>query len=364
MENNLLNKKKQKFGIYEAALATLLFIIYNFIFSVVYTCLPDWVTANEVVNFVANFLLSTTFALTAITVACTRKIDILKATGIKQKKINGRMVWLCFWISLVSIIGFGDITTIFMEILYAFGYKSVLPDMAVTTVWQYIGYVLVTCMTPAFCEEFLFRGTILSGLKQYGGKVAVLCSALIFTFMHGNAEQTVHQFIVGVLIGYVFYRSGNLWLGVLIHFFNNFIAITASFLVSLLSSGETVSTATTVLDAGEIIYSLISTAIFVAFGYYLVRMLIEKLLREDEFVNSKVQESLNLQPIVVDGQEQVVEMVIEGEAVSNNENQVDETMLVEEKKESISTTVIVLFALSGLYLVGNWMVALLAGLGV
>lgn len=364
MENNLLNKKKQKFGIYEAALATLLFIIYNFIFSVFYTLLPDWFAENTVVNFVANFLLSLTFALTALTVACTRKIDFLQATGIKKKKINGKMIWLCFWISLVSIIGFGDITTLFMEVLYACGYESVLPSMVVDSFWKYLGYVVVTCVTPAVCEEILFRGTILSGLKQYGAKIAVFVSALIFMLMHGNAEQTVHQLIVGILIGYVFFKSGNLWLGVLIHFFNNFIAISANYFVSLFSKGgEVVESTTVALTVPELIYSIISTAVFVAFGYYLVKLLVNSLLKEDERLNSVSQESLKLQSITVDGEEKVVEMVIEGEAVAiESSEEVEEN--AQEKKEPVKTSTVVMFALAGLYLVANWLIALLAGLGV
>jgi hypothetical protein len=46
----------------------------------------------------------------------------------------------------------------------------------------------------------LFRGVILSGFRKYGFKVTVFFSALIFMIMHGNAEQTIHQFIVGIIL--------------------------------------------------------------------------------------------------------------------------------------------------------------------
>ena len=331
-----------------------------------YTLLSDWFAANTFVNFVVNFLLSGTFALTAITVAYSRKIDFVQAIGIKNKKINGKIVWLCFLISLVSIIGFGDITSLFMDIMYACGYESVLPAMVVDSFWKYLGYVVVTCVTPAICEEILFRGTILSGLKQHGIKVAVFGSAVIFMLMHGNAEQTVHQLIVGILIGYVFFKSGNLWLGSLIHFFNNFIAISVTYFVSVAANGEEVVEETTkALTATDLISSIISTAIFVWFGYYLIKLLIDKLLKEDQKINenSDKQESLKLQSITVDGEEKVVEMVIEGDpAATEQPGETNES--IQEKKEPIKTSTIVMFALAGLYLVGNWFLALLTGLGV
>ena len=232
METNLLNSKKSKFGIYEVALATLLFVIYNFIFIELYAFVPQNIRANEIVYYLATIALESMFVLAAITVAATRKVDIKKATGL-TKKVNGRMVWIGFLISVTCLVFFGDITNVFIEILSLLGYTSVLSDIVIDTFWRFLAYVIISCVTPAFCEEFLFRGTILSGLKQYGAKIAIIVSAIIFTFMHGNAEQTVHQFIIGLIIGFLFYKTGNFWIGVIIHFFNNFISISITYLITL-----------------------------------------------------------------------------------------------------------------------------------
>ena len=77
----------------------------------------------------------------------------------------------------------------------------------------YLIYIIISCVTPAVCEEILFRGTIASGLKEKGFKIALFGSAIIFTLMHGNPEQTVHQFIIGLVVGYIFLKTGNIWLG-------------------------------------------------------------------------------------------------------------------------------------------------------
>ncbi len=360
MENKLLGQKKNKFGLYEASLATLLFLIYNTIFSFLYAFIPDSFTENIMVASIANILLESTFVLTALTVACTRKINIKKATNV-EKKINKRMVWLCFLISLVSIVGFGDITNLFIEFLYALGYRSILPSMAITSFAEYLLYVVVSCVTPALCEEFLFRGTILSGLKEYSIKIAVIVSALIFTFMHGNAEQTVHQFIVGVVIGYVFYKSGNFWLGVIIHFFNNFIAVTASYLMTFISAETTdvVEEVAVQVDAFSIVISIVSTILFVWAGYYFIKILIDKLLKENEKVNGEIQEDLNLQSITVDGKEQTVEMVIEGEVVEKSEKSTQ----IKKTSQMMPMSVIVMFTIAGLIMFGNWLLALISGFG-
>ena len=88
-----------------------------------------------------------------------------------------------------------------------------------------------TAMVPAFCEEFLFRGAILSALKPYGKAPAVIISAVLFGLMHQNAEQLLYTTVAGLMMGYVVYETGSVWCSVLIHFFNNFISVLESVLI-------------------------------------------------------------------------------------------------------------------------------------
>lgn len=81
-------------------------------------------------------------------------------------------------------------------------------------VWGILGIVLI----GPFGEELLFRGAILGGLlKKMEPKYAILISALIFGVIHLNPAQIVFAFLVGLLLGYVYYSSGSLLLPILIH---------------------------------------------------------------------------------------------------------------------------------------------------
>ena len=362
MEDKLLDSKRLKFGVYESALASLLFVIYNFLFIQLYGFVPKDLRSVEILSFVASFFLEATFAFAAITVACSKKVDIKAAAGMK-KKVNGKIVWLGFWIAVVSIIGLGDITNLFLQILTACGYKSVLSDFSINTVWQYLGYLIASCAAPAFCEELLFRGTIMSGLKEYGAKIAIIVSAVIFTFMHGNAEQTVHQMIIGVLIGYIFWKSGNLWLGVIIHFFNNFLSVTASFVISLLNKGQAAEAASSPLGGLGMLYLIVETVITALVALYLLKLLLDSLLAEDHKLNGENVENTNLSTITIDGQESVVEMAIESDSTGVKSDMVDENKAEVEKKP-ISTSTVVFFAISGLYLAFEWIATLLIGFGL
>ena len=50
---------------------------------------------------------------------------------------------------------------------------------------------------------------------------AIVISAAFFAFIHMNPWQSLNAFIIGLVMGYVYYRTGSLWLTMLIHFLNN-----------------------------------------------------------------------------------------------------------------------------------------------
>ena len=82
-------------------------------------------------------------------------------------------------------------------------------------------YVLVPLL-PCVCEEVLFRGIIMRGLRQFGVTFSIIVSSLCFALMHGNFEQLVLQFVLGLAIASAVTLTGNLLIGAAMHFANNF----------------------------------------------------------------------------------------------------------------------------------------------
>ena len=46
-------------------------------------------------------------------------------------------------------------------------------------------------------------------------------SAFYFAFIHLNLYQAIGAFLMGLFMGWIYYRTGSLWLTILIHFVNN-----------------------------------------------------------------------------------------------------------------------------------------------
>lgn len=88
-------------------------------------------------------------------------------------------------------------------------------------------YLILTAVCPAVVEEMLFRGIVLRGLEQFGSVFAILCSSLMFSFLHGSFQMMILQFLIGVAIAVVVTVTGNCLLGSVMHFFNNSFAVVA-----------------------------------------------------------------------------------------------------------------------------------------
>lgn len=369
MKNNLLLNKRKEFNLFDAALASLLFIIFNFIFSLIYTITyysfgePTWIT------YIGQFLIEALFAVVSVVVAKSRKVDVYEATGVK-KRVNGKLVGLCFLVAVVAIYLFSHLTSVFLDFLSLCGYTSESQSIIVDSFWKLLLYVVILCVTPAFAEELLFRGTILSGLKKVGMWTALVVSSLIFSFMHGTPDQTIHQFIIGLLVGYLFIKTGNLWISVIVHFFNNFITIVQAYVVTLIYGSDAMTEE--VVEASGVnpwlglAIDLLIAVIFAYVGYLCFRYLKNKIIAENEKLNGKPADpETSNATILVDGQEQSATLMVDGAVVE--EKTEAESATVEEpknKKESVSIGTIVLFALAGMWLVYDWITVLLSGFGV
>lgn len=77
-------------------------------------------------------------------------------------------------------------------------------------------------------EEFLFRGIVLDGLlKRYSPLKSIIFSSMLFGIIHLNPWQFVSAFSFGLIAGWVYYKTANLTLPILVHFASNFFAILA-----------------------------------------------------------------------------------------------------------------------------------------
>ena len=91
--------------------------------------------------------------------------------------------------------------------------------------------LLVLAIIPAIGEELLFRGYLQQTFTKWFGKphVAIIVTALLFSAIHMQFQGFLPRLALGVVLGYLFYWSGSLWLPIIAHFINNAMAISFTY---------------------------------------------------------------------------------------------------------------------------------------
>ena len=91
--------------------------------------------------------------------------------------------------------------------------------------------IISTAILAPLCEELLCRGIICRGELAHGRPwFAILFSALIFALLHGNFQQGVTALLIGIFMGWVYYKTHSLWCTIAIHFTNNALSVAMTFL--------------------------------------------------------------------------------------------------------------------------------------
>ena len=105
----------------------------------------------------------------------------------------------------------------------------VLPDMMQDTFRamsrNVFGIISIAIMAP-LVEELLFRGAIQGHLQRKGMKplYAILIASAVFGIVHMNPIQIPFAFAIGMIFGWLYYRTGSVVPGMIGHFINNSIA--------------------------------------------------------------------------------------------------------------------------------------------
>jgi len=100
---------------------------------------------------------------------------------------------------------------------------------------KYIISLLVIGLLPAVFEETFFRGGVQNLLTRWfkGPWVAIIFTAIIFSLIHLSYYGFLVRFALGMVLGFIFYYSGSLWLNILLHFLFNGIQVTALYVMTM-----------------------------------------------------------------------------------------------------------------------------------
>ncbi len=180
----------------------------------------------NIMSWVTYALIQIMFIVTAVVYCAVRKINIPIVTRM-NKGLRPLQYVLLPLIAIATILVFLPIAnawTSFLQIIHYHGAGVSMP--ATSKVWVYFLALFVMAVMPAFGEEILMRGFVLHGASTRSLWFGIIISSTLFSLMHASPLQLVHQFGLGMVLAIVVASTGSIWGAVIIHFLNNFIAIT------------------------------------------------------------------------------------------------------------------------------------------
>jgi sodium transport system permease protein len=85
-----------------------------------------------------------------------------------------------------------------------------------------IASLLLVAVTPALCEEVLFRGVVLRGLAtRLAPPAAIICTGVLFGMFHLDVWRLLPTTLLGILLSWVAFESRSLYPSMVVHLINN-----------------------------------------------------------------------------------------------------------------------------------------------
>lgn len=213
-------------------------VAYNVIYQLVYAA-----------GYMLSFMLPVCFL---------RRFLKGKGCAVQPMSLSPRLSPLLLPIVFAGVTVCFSMAQINAYIVDLFGYSDFMSEMMGETVamapYEIVLNFIVLSIVPAFCEEFLFRGAILTNCRPFGRTNAILISAALFALMHQNVGQLLYTFAAGIVLGLVYEYTGSIWNCTILHLFNNFVSVSQN--VILAEYGETTQ-AWALLTAIEVVIYLL-----------------------------------------------------------------------------------------------------------
>jgi membrane protease YdiL (CAAX protease family) len=113
------------------------------------------------------------------------------------------------------------------------GPPIIIPLPHITSITEYLMAIIAIGVLPSVFEELMFRGIMLRSYERLGKFASIAITGIMFGFLHRSFAGFPALILLGIVLGYVVYRSDSVYTGMLYHFIHNSIVVTFMFLANL-----------------------------------------------------------------------------------------------------------------------------------
>lgn len=92
--------------------------------------------------------------------------------------------------------------------------------------------LIVIALSAGICEEIMFRGFVMKAYERQGVAKSIVYSAILFGLFHFNVQNLLGPIYLGILFGYIVYKTDSIFSSIIAHATNNAFALILGMLVS------------------------------------------------------------------------------------------------------------------------------------
>ena len=222
-------KLKYKSTVTRVGVILLIFVGFLSVFMSVYLTLPIDLLPEPAATIIDSIVYDAAYLAAFMLPVAFVKL-IFKPEERQPMRLEPRISWNVFAFICIGVAftyAFSYINSMVVDLIFSVPVPEDMFNYATPKMsnGEIILEFITIALVPAFCEEFLFRGVVLSTLMPYGKSTAVVISAVCFGLMHGNFYQFLYTTVAGLILGAVYVMTDSIWPGTIIHMINNALSV-------------------------------------------------------------------------------------------------------------------------------------------
>ena len=167
-------------------------------------------------DMLLQFLIEAFLALPGIIYLVMRNVSVKEGLGVKTVGWKDWLLMIPLALCLDKIAEFLNVVS------QLFAINSIGSHVAELVIkYPFPVAFFVVAVTPALCEELIYRGVLFRGYRKSGVFVAMLLTAFLFGMMHMNLNQFSYAFVLGFIFALIREITGSILPVFFVHIYIN-----------------------------------------------------------------------------------------------------------------------------------------------
>ncbi len=144
--------------------------------------------------------------------AVVQKINIIKCLPYQKFRLSDVLLSLVFGYLLLPLIQLINMVSM------TFTTNRIQESTIALSQYSFLVQLLLMAVTPAFVEEFVFRGMFFHSYRKNGVLPAAILSGAIFGIVHMNINQFLYACVLGFIFAMLVEATGSMYTSMAAHF--------------------------------------------------------------------------------------------------------------------------------------------------